>query len=126
MQAIVNVLSDIWTWFQNIVDFLSSLLSFLISILWFIWYAWKTLLVWVYKLIVYVFEWWVFVNVARAFDFIADYIWTPWAIFVSALLFVIIVRIIIAFVLKIFKLDIDYHKDINVMDVYHKHDSLKH
>lgn len=120
MDALVNNIKSFWTLivhsFENFLYFMQQLWnafleiwSFIVSIFWFIYYAWKTLIVWIAKLIWSVVDWWVFVNVNRAFDVISDFIGGPATIFIAALFLIIIIRILIAFVFKMMRLNIDYN-----------------
>lgn len=107
MEKIVSILQSIWDFWEWISNAIVSIAWFLVSILWFLRYSWKTLLVWIYKLFLWVLNSWVFVNVSQAFLDLSDYIWI-WAYFIYALLFVAIIRILIAFVFKILRRDADY------------------
>lgn len=104
-----NIFQSIWTAFEHVAQLFMNFVSYVVSILWFIWYAWKTLILWVYRLLVYIFDNWVFINLQRAFLFISDYIWNQATVFLFALLFVAIVRVIVAFVFKILRLNLDYN-----------------
>ena len=125
MDKIVIAIRSLWTLFNSLVDIVANIGSFLISILWFLWYGWKTLLVWIRKLLNYIFEWWVFINVNRAFVQISQYIWWPATIFLSALLFLIIVRIIVAFVMKLLRRNVDYHALNDRTEYLNKRERLK-
>lgn len=120
MEAILNwiksVMSSIMWFFENFVYLMQQIWnafldiwSFIVSIFWFIYYAWKTLIIWVAKLIWSVLDWWVFVNVNRAFDVVSDFIGGPATIFLASLLLIVIIRILIAFVFKMMRLNIDYN-----------------
>lgn len=111
-----SIVDWIWNFFTGVLDFfvaiyeiLVNIASFIISAIWFIYFAWKTLIVWVARLLYDVLDGSVFYNVNRAFVYISDYIWWPATIFLSALLLIIIIRIIIAFVFKLMKMNIDYN-----------------
>ena len=117
--SIVNAIKWLWDYiwdiFSSVLDFfvavyeiLVNVSSFIISAIGFIWFAWKTLVVWVAKLLWSVIDGGVFVNVNRAFVYISDFIWWPATIFLSALLLIIIIRIIVSFVFKILRLNTDY------------------
>ena len=92
------------TFFQSIIDFLWNVWS-IFSTLWF-WV--KTLLSWIWSLIIYIFDWSIFTYLYNWFVDLSWYIWYGGAYFVSSLLFVIMVRIVIWFVFKMFRLNIDY------------------
>ena len=107
-QGFVSLISEIWDFLTVVWNGILDLFSFLVSILWFLFYAWKTLLVWVYNLFIWILEWDVFLNVSETFLDLSDYIGI-WAYFIYALMFIIIIRIIIAFVFKLMRLNIDYN-----------------
>lgn len=94
----------------NIRNTLSSFISSLVWIIQTIFYWLTSLLgaVWdlFYKMVVDVDP---FVNVNRAFVYISNYIWWPATVFISTLLVIVMLRIWIAFVFKILRLNIDYN-----------------
>lgn len=98
-----NTIANIW-------NTLSSFISSLVWIIQTIFYWLTSLLgaVWdlFYKMVIDVDP---FVNVNRAFVYISNYIWWPATVFISTLLVVAILRIVIAFVFKILRLNIDYN-----------------
>lgn len=106
--SFTNWLTDLATFFDNIATMFRSVFSFILSIFGFLYYAWKTLIIWVWRLFKWVINSWVFVNVSQAFLDLSEYLWIG-AYFIYALLFVIIIRILIAFVFKILRLNIDYN-----------------
>lgn len=108
MEKIASILQSLWDFFVSASNIISDVASFLISILGFLWYAWKTLIVWVYKLFVRIADSGVFRSTSTAILNLSDYIWFG-AYFIYALLFVIIIRIVIAFVFKLLRLNIDYN-----------------
>lgn len=108
MWSLINVITGIWNFFADLSNWILDFLGFLVSIVWFIWYGWKTLILWVYRLFVYILNSEVFLTVSQMFLNLSDYVGL-WAYFIYALLFVIIVRIIIAFVFKLMRLNIDYN-----------------
>ena len=116
MELISNAINNFVVEFKNFFWFfwqlwniLESIASFILSVCWFFWYAWKSLVIWIYKLLYYVFDWSVFVNVNRVLVQISDYIWWPATVFLSCMLILVIIRIIVAFVFKIFRRNLDYH-----------------
>lgn len=94
------------TFFQSIIDFLWNIWSIL-STLWF-WI--KTLLNWIWSLIEYIFNWTLFDYLFNWFNDLSLYIGFGGVTFLSSIFFVILVRICIAFVFKMFRLNIDYKK----------------
>lgn len=93
------------TFFQSIIDFFNNVLS-IFEVLWF-WI--KTLLSWVWKLITEIFDWTLFDYLFNWFNDLSLYIWYSGALFISSILFVVIIRIIISWVFKMFRLNQDYN-----------------
>jgi len=89
-------------------DDIVSVLSYIWSILKAVWFWMLSLLSWVWDLLKDVFSWSVFYNVWDAFSTLSNYIWWTATVFLSTLILVIIFRIIIAFVFKFFRLNVDY------------------
>lgn len=108
---LINTITSIWKWIFSFFSSLSSIISWIISIVQAIFYWLTTLLSKVWNLFLQLIDWGVFVNIGRAFDTISSYIWWPATVFLASMLFLVIVRIVIAFVFKIFRLNIDYHTD---------------
>lgn len=106
--SVVNVLSYLWSLLKTLWFWLTSLLS------------------WVWDLIVQLFNWTIFDYVASAFESISYYIWTPAVVFLSSLFLIIILRIAIAFVFKILRLNIDYHNTYQNTKTIKQHEQLKH
>lgn len=102
LQTIAEFWSKVW-------DIAMNLASFVLSALWFIWYAFKSLLFWIWTLLERVFDWWVFIHITEAFIKISDYIWAPATYFLSAMLFIAIFRVIASFIIKLLKWDIIYN-----------------
>lgn len=109
LEKITNFLHSISDFFIAFYDSVVDIFWYILSILWFIWYWWKTLIVWVYKLLLSIFDSWTFVNVSLAFHDLGDYIGGPAVVFIGALFFIILVRIIVAFIFKLLRLNVDYH-----------------
>lgn len=105
---IVNVFTRFFTmcktFFQSLIDFFNMTWSIIKTL--FFWA--KTLLIWVWNLIIEIFDWSLFQYLANWFDDLSYYVWFTGATFISSILFVIIVRIIIWFVFKMFRLNVDY------------------
>lgn len=125
MSAIVQAISDLWT---NIIKFFNSIISvinYIYSMLKALWYWLTSLLTWTWQLIVQIFDWWVFNTVWTYFNYLASYIGYPAVIFISTLLFFIIFRIWVAFVFKIFRMNIDYHSLTSKNRTREQHSNLK-
>lgn len=132
IQAVLNVWTTIWNWFwiliktiSNLFSSIVNLVSYLIWIIKALFYWLWSLLSWVRNLLVNVFDWWVFSSVWLAFNQLTTYIWVPAVVFMASLFLVIIVRIWIAFVFKLLRLNIDYHSLNNKTRTINQHDSLK-
>lgn len=117
VDAIQNFTSSVWNLFwsfiSRITSFFQSVLDVLTYIGWIfkaLWFWLTSLLSWIWDLIQQVFNWSVFHNVANGLIYVSDYIWAPATIFIASLLLIVIFRIIIAFVFKIFRMRMDYDK----------------
>lgn len=108
-KELINTLSNFSNWVMNFFNSLSSIVSSIISIVQALFYWLITLLSAVWDLVIQIFEWSAFINITSTFGTISNYIWWPATVFIATIFFVIIVRIWIAFVFKIFRLNIDYH-----------------
>lgn len=111
MDWIITTITNFWKGVLSFFSSLWSIISWWISIIQAIFYWLTSLLSKVWDLAIQIFDWWVFTNVGRAFEILSAYIWWPATAFLGVMLFLIIVRIAIAFVFKIFRLNIDYHTD---------------
>ena len=99
------LIQRLWNFFQPILDVLSYIGAIFKTIRYWI----TSLLSGLWDLIVDVIQWWVFYNVWNAFTQISSYIWWPATVFIASMLFIIMIRIFIAFIFKLFRLNIDYH-----------------
>ena len=96
----VNFFVSVWNFFNGIIDTITTVSGFIISIFWFVFYALKTLVVWIYKLVIYISGASVPAHVVWTLAKLSVYIW-PWGVlFITALLTIIFVRIIYAFFFK--------------------------
>lgn len=116
VQAISNWFSALLNWFsdliRNIVSIWQSIINIISYWLWIVKalrYWMISLCSWIRQLILQAFNSWVFVNVAKAFSELTNYIWAPAVIFIATLFLFVLVRIAIAFVFKLLRLNIDYH-----------------
>jgi len=114
--SILSVGSNIGNWFSSLLTSITNFFSPIIQALWYIlsilkalWYGLTSLLSWLWNLIVEVFNSGVFVNVSNAFTFVSGYIWGPATVFIATMLFIVIFRIWIGFLFKIFRLNINYN-----------------
>lgn len=108
MDKIVAVLTAIADFWSSLIDIIKSITSFLISTLWFIFYWLKSLLIWVWTLLEWIRDSWVFINLQRAYITLSEYIWVEWVMFLSAMLFIVIVRIIVSFIMNLIKWNTKY------------------
>lgn len=108
VSILTATLADLWNW---IIRSLKSLVTFFDttwSIIKTLWFWIKTLLSWTWSLIQDLFNWSLFDYLANWFNDLQLYIGFPWVIFMFSILFVIMIRIIIAFVFRMFRLNVDY------------------
>lgn len=108
MSNLSNIFANFFTmckvFFQSIIDFINSILSIISTL--FFWL--KTLLSWIRVLIVDIFEGQLFPFLVSTFNDLSSFVWFSTALFISSLFFIVIVRIVMSFVFKIFRLNIDY------------------
>lgn len=116
VNAVLNVASTISNWFWILINRIVSIWNGFVNVFSYIITLFKTLFYWLtsllsslWNLISQVFQWEVLSTVSDTFIKLSEYIWTPATIFMASLLFIIFVRIVIAFVFKILRLNIDYY-----------------
>lgn len=102
-EKLINTIASFWDRVGSFTDTIVNIWWFLLSILWFIRYAFRSLLVWIHWLITRVFDSEVFLNVNRAMLNLSHYIWAVPTLFIYAMLFIIIVRTLVHFVLHIWQ-----------------------
>lgn len=100
-EKLINTIASFWDRIWSISDVIVNIAWFLLQVLSFIWFAFRSLLSSIWWVITRVFDSWVFLNVNRALLNLSNYIWTVPTLFLYAMLFLIIVRTIIHFVLHI-------------------------
>lgn len=115
------LIRKIWEIFSGLLEILSFLGSLIETLVYWI----GSLLSWVVRLVNQIFTNGVFSSVWQAFWQIADYIWGPATVIMASLFLLAIVRIGIAFVFKLLRLNIDYHALNSKSKTYNQHDSLK-
>lgn len=119
IENIFNWINNFWLWLSSwLSSFYSIISNFFLSVwnvLWYIWSIFQTLRYWlttllssVYDTLIKVFDTSLFSYLYNWFNDLAWLIWLWGALFISSLLFVAFVRIIIAFVLRMFRLNADY------------------
>lgn len=108
----------IWNFFSTLLDILSFLDSLINTLVYWI----GSLLSWVVRLVSQIFTNGVFSSVWQAFSQLSTYIWGPATVIMASLLLLAIVRIGIAFVFKLLRLNIDYHSLNNKSKTYNQHD----
>lgn len=109
LEKIVSIFSGVYNFLIDFWETCVNVLSYIVSWLWFIWYWWKTLIVWTFKLVAQVVSGSVFLNVNNAFIYLSHYIWLVPTVFLSAWLLLAIIRILVAFVFKILRKNLDYN-----------------
>lgn len=109
MSALVEWFNVFVNKFVSFCNSVVSVLSYIWSLLKTLWFWLTSLLSWVWDLVVQLFNWTIFDYVGSAFSSISYYIWTPAVIFLSSLFLIVILRVAIALVFKIFRLNIDYN-----------------
>lgn len=115
------------TWFWNLIQSINNIWTSIIDVCSYIIWIFKAIFfgVWslctsVFQLSFHIFESDVFNNVSTAFEYVSWYIWWPATIFIATMLFVVIVRIAVAFVFKLFRLNIDYNRNKSQINAYNK------
>ena len=93
------------TFFQSVIDFFNNVLSIISTLRFWL----KTLLSWIWSLIVEIFDWTLFWYLLNTFNHLSSYVWLWTALFISSLFFIIIIRIVVAFVFKILRFNVDYN-----------------
>lgn len=116
VDAVLKLIDSIGNRFWLLLNRFVSFFQSVIEIIWYWVSIFKTIFYWigslfgsVYDLFKEIISGSVIVNVWKAFGDLASYIWWPAVVFISSLLLVVIVRIVIAFVFKMLRLNIDYH-----------------
>lgn len=116
VNAVLSVGSTISNWFSILITKIVSFFTLIWNFVWYLFdivkalFYWLTsLLSWVWKVFVNIIDLWFFSSVWNTFSQIASYIWGPVTVILSSLFLLVIFRIWIAFVFKIFRLNIDYH-----------------
>lgn len=115
MEYLVNWFSMLFAllqrFFNIVINFFSSILNFftsLWSILSTLWYGAKTMFSKVIELVNDLFSWSLLGYVSSTFNDLVFYLWIKRTLFFSTLFVVILVRIWIAFVFKVLRLNMDY------------------
>lgn len=100
-EKLINTIASFWDRIWSISDVIVNIAWFFLQVLWFIRFWFRSIISWIWWLITRVFDSWVFLNVNRALLNLSHYIWAVPTLFIFAMLFIIIVRTIIHFVLHI-------------------------
>ena len=115
VDSILNFTSNLWSMFWNLIQSINSIWSSIINVLSYIWSILKALWLWLTSLLTPIWELissvlWngAISSLAQSIDSIASYIWWPAVVFIMTLFMVILVRIVVAFVFKILRLNFDY------------------
>ena len=95
LRSFVDVVKDIWSFVLSILQSIRYWLSTLTSSLW--------------QIIDETIGNGALVSTVRTLDSLWDYIWWPAVVFLFSIILLVIGRIIIAFVFKVLRLNLDYH-----------------
>lgn len=109
MEKLIAIFNGVYDFLIDFWETCVNVLSYIVSWLWFIRYGWKTLIIWTFKLVAQVVSWSVFLNVNNAFIYISHYIWLVPTVFLSAWMLLAIIRILVAFIFKILRKNLDYN-----------------
>lgn len=104
-----NLILSIFNWITDFFAVIVDIWKNIISILSSLWYAVSTLFTWLRDIAKEVVSNGALVQVSSAFGQLSEYIGAIPAMLLASLLMIAMVRVIIAFVLKLFRLNIDYH-----------------
>ena len=107
--SIVNAISNFTLKISGFFEPIINVVWYIISIVKTLWFWLTSLLTSSFELFKEVFEWEAITTVAYYFGVIWEYIWGPATVFLASLMLLIILRIWIAFVFKLFRLNIDYN-----------------
>lgn len=99
--SFVNFFVKLW---NNIID----VLNYIYSIIKTLWYWLTSLLTWIWDLISDVFNWTLFGYVSDWLVDLSFFIWSPATVFIASVMLLVILRIWISFVFKIFRLNVNY------------------
>lgn len=123
--SFINFFTTIWNFFSSIIDIITTVSWFIISVFWFVFFALKTLVVWIFKLFNYIVGGEAFYHVGRVFVYLSNYIWPVWVLFLASMMTIIIIWILFTFMMKILKGHTGY-KAVNDKEKYYDiRDNLK-
>lgn len=117
---IINIISNIGVTLSSFFSSVWSVLSYIRSMLKALWFWLISLISWVSQLLNQTLASDLLWNVAEQFVNIAKYIWVWPTIFIATLLFIIMFRIVVAFILKFFRMNIDYQEKSTKYHLFHK------
>lgn len=116
VDSILNFTSNIWSMFSSLIrtlwSFFSSVWDVISYVLWIfktLWFWLVSLVSWVSNLLNQTITWELLSYITEQFINIAKYIWVWPTIFIATLLFLIMFRIVVSFVMKFFRMNIDYN-----------------
>lgn len=132
VDAILNFTSNLSVWFWNLIQSIQSIWTSVVQVFSYIWSILKALWLWLTSLISPLWELidgvlsnGALSSLAQTIDYISAYIWGPATVFIMTLFILILVRIVVAFVFKIFRLNIDYNTLQNKTRTMNQHSKLK-
>lgn len=93
---------------ESFFNVITSVLSYVWSILKTLWFWLTSLLTWLWDLINQILSWSIFDYVWSGFVELSKFIWTPAVVFIASLFLIILLRVWMAFVFKILRLNVNY------------------
>lgn len=115
VDSILNFTSNFGNIFWNLIQSINSIWQSIINVFSYIFSILKALWLWLTSLLSPIWELisdvlWngAISSLAQSIDRISGYIWWPATIFIMTLFVLVLTRIVIAFVFKIFRLNLDY------------------
>lgn len=108
MSALVDWFNVFVNKFVAFCNIIISVLSYIWSIIKTLWYWLTSLLTGAWELITDFFSWYIFDYLGYWFTFLTNYIWVWPVVFMSSLLLLILLKIWISYVFKIFRLNLDH------------------
>lgn len=109
-------------WFFNLIwSFFTSIFSILQSL----WYGATTLFSWIWEVVNQVFDSPVFDYIWTIWNYLVNFLWYPTVLFLCTMFIIILVRIWIAFVFKVLRLNVDYHNTYQKNRTLWQHSKLK-
>lgn len=129
IEELINSISlRIWVFlelFRDFADWVSTFFWYIISIVKTLWYGLVSMTSWIVWLVDDVIWNGAILSLYDTLNNLANLIWGPTFVFIASMFLIIISRIIIAFIFKLFRLNIDYHALNSKSKTWNQHDSLQ-